>query len=92
MDNINIAEIKRVANVLSDLERDFFELEKAKRHLSKRRDNLNALLRGSQYDKKALKSQLEMLPVEERKVEDLMAENRKKMTIYSDAMKRLTSV
>lgn len=92
MDNINIAEIKRVANVIYDLEKDFSELEKAKRHLSKRRDNLNSLLRESKYDKKSLRSQLEMLPVEERKVEDLMSENRKKMTIYSDAMKRLTSV
>jgi dsDNA-specific endonuclease/ATPase MutS2 len=90
--NINIVEIKRVASVLSCLENDFLELEKAKHHLSKRRDNLNSLLNGSEYDKNALRSQLEMIPVEERRVDDLMCENRRKMTIYSNAMKRLTSI
>ncbi len=87
----DMVEIKRIAVVLRDIRVDIAELKKAAQHLVDRELNTRRLISEGKFDKEAMEKSLEMLPVEKRKVDDMIDQSIKREDHYLNILNVLSS-
>ena len=85
----DIKEIRSIVTLIGQLTADHEELMRARAHLFGRRDNLMKLINSGEWDRESLLKQLDMLPVEERKIEDLLDSNRARKLHYENILSTL---